>query len=58
VLDQSFEQPALFGRQQAVVEADVAQEHDVEFRQLVQPGRELLQVVLRAAADLAQPRVE
>ena len=56
VLDQPLEQPALLGRQLAVVDAHVAQEHHVELRQLVQPGRELLDVVLVAAAGLAQAR--
>ena len=53
VLDQPLEQPALLGRQLAVVDAHVAQEDHVELRQLVEPGRELLDVVLVAAAGLA-----
>ena len=58
ILHQALEQPALLGGQLAVVEADVAQKHDVVLRQLVEPGGELLDVVLVAAADLAQPRME
>ena len=39
-------------------DAHVAEEDDVELRKLVEPGRELLDVVLVAAARLAQARVE
>ena len=50
MLDQPLEQPALLGRQLAVLEAHVAQEDDVVLRKLVEPGGELLDVVLVAAA--------
>ena len=58
VLDQPLQQPALLGRQLAVFHADVAQEDHVELGELVEAGGKLLDVVLVAAARLAQPRME
>ncbi len=57
-LDQTLQQPALLGGQLAVTDADVAQKNDVEFRELVEPRRKLLDVILIAASPLAQSRME
>ncbi len=54
VLDQPLQEPALLGRELVVLEAHVAQKNDVELRELVTTGGELFDVVLVAAAHLAQ----
>src|SRR6516225_9781534 len=57
-LDDPLDQAALLAGELAVADPDVAQEDHVVLGQLVQARGELLDVVLIAAAGLAQSRVE
>ena len=58
MLDQTLEPPALFGGELIVVATDVAQKHDIELRQFIQTGGELLDVILGTATDLVQTRMK
>ena len=49
VLDQTLELAAIFDRQLPRLDADIAEENDVELAQLVEPLGELLDVILVAA---------
>ena len=58
LFDQTQEQPAFFFGELPFPNANIAQEHHVEFRQLVQAIREFLDVVGVAATALFEQRME